>query len=263
MAVVRAARHDQPGLRQPCALRRRQDARRRRRALDEGRAGRRHHRHYSTGDPNGADGLRAAAVQPDGDRRRECPCDRRQLLRSFAGGSQRRRLRGGAVEPRNRPVADARVGVRYTPVPLDRAAAARRARALVRRRNLRNLRPGRVPRKERTDFLAALSVPERRHSCPAAHDRRRADDDVLRRGDEHRDGKPGIDHQGGPRPARRGHALEQHGAALHPADLYRGHHELDGHRAGQRQHRAAGRLHALHYRRERSSFGRAHGHSSG
>ena len=93
---------------------------------------------------------------------------------------------------------------------------------------------------ERRDLLAALPLPGRRHAraAPAIDAAPAADE--LRRGDGDRDGEPGVDPQGRPRPARRGHALGQHGAALHPADLHRRRDEPHRHRAGQRQHRAAG-----------------------
>ncbi len=91
------------------------------------------------GDGDGADGVRAASVQPDRARRRDGSRDRRQLVGRVARRSQRRRLRGRAVEPRHRPVADARLGVGDASVPLDGAAPARRARFVGRRRDLRHL----------------------------------------------------------------------------------------------------------------------------
>ena len=126
VAGARAARHDQPRLRRSRALRRGEDARRGRRPLDEGRAGRRHQRGHAAGLPDGADGLRTPAAQPDRARRRDGPRNGRQFLRRLARRPQRRRLPGGTVEPRHRPVADPGRDADHAPVPLDRAAAARR-----------------------------------------------------------------------------------------------------------------------------------------
>ena len=69
--------------------------------------------------------------------------------------------------------------------------------------------------------------------------------------------------EGCARPARRSHSLEQHGAALHPAVLHRRHDEHHGDSAGQRQHRAARALHALHHRCERRTFRCPHGQRPG
>ena len=71
----------------------------------------------------------------------------------------------------------------HAPVPLDRAAAARRPRAVLRRRDLRHLRPGGLPRQERRDLLAALPVPGRRRARAAPDDRLCACGDELRRRD--------------------------------------------------------------------------------
>ena len=100
---------------------------------------------------------------------------------------QRRRLPGRAVEPRHRPVADPGRDADHAPVPLDRAAAARRARPLLRRRDLRHVRPGRLSRQERRDLLAALPLPGRRHARAAPGHRRRAGVHELRRVDGDRD----------------------------------------------------------------------------
>ena len=60
--------------------------------------------------------------------------------------------------PATGTVADPGRDADHAPVPLDRAAAARRARAVLRRRDLRHLRPGRLPRQERRDLLAAVPL---------------------------------------------------------------------------------------------------------
>ena len=171
LADARAARHDQPRLRRPRDLRHREDARRGRRSLDEGRAGRRRQRGLAAGLDDGADGVRTPAAQPDRARRRLGPRDGRQLVRRRARRPQRRRLRGRAVEPRHRAVADAGRDADHAPVPLDRAPAARRARAVLRRRDLRHVRPGRLSRQERGGLLAALPLPGRRHARAAPRDR--------------------------------------------------------------------------------------------
>ena len=90
-----------------------------------------------------------------------------QLLGRRARRPQQRRLPGRAVESRHRPVADAGGHADHAPVPLDRATAARRARAVLRRRDLRHLRQGRLPRQERRGLLAALPLPGRRHARAA------------------------------------------------------------------------------------------------
>ena len=80
LADVRAARRDQPRLRQPRALRHREDARRRRWSLDEGRARRRHQRRDAAGLEHGADGLRPPSAQPHRARRRDSARNGRQLV---------------------------------------------------------------------------------------------------------------------------------------------------------------------------------------
>ena len=221
VAGAGAARHDQPRLRRSRALRHREDARRRRRAFDEGRTGRRLQRGHAAGLDDRADGLRAPAAQPDRARRRLGPRNGRQLLRRPARRPQRRRLSGRAVEPRHRAMADPGRDADHAPVPLDRAPAARRARPLRRRRDLRHVRPGRLSRQERRDLLAALPLPGRRHARSAPVDRRRTGVHELRRADRRSQPQSGVDPQGCPRPARRRHALGQHGAALYPAVLHR------------------------------------------
>ena len=139
-----------------------------------GRAGRRLQRGHAAGLADGADGLRPPAAQPDRARRRDGPRNGGQFLGRLARRPQRRRLPGRAVEPRHRPVADPGRDADHAPVPLDRAAAARRARPLLRRRDLRHLRPGRLSRQERRDLLAALPLPGRRHARAAPGHRRRA-----------------------------------------------------------------------------------------
>ena len=56
--------------------------------------------------------------------------------------------------------------------------------------------------------------------APRPVDRLRARVDDLRRALADRHAEPGLDPQGRPRPARRGHALGQHGAALRAAVLH-------------------------------------------
>ena len=99
LAGAGPARRDQPRLRRPCALRHREDPRRRRRSLDQGRAGRRRQRRLAAGHDDGADGVRAPAAQPDRARRRLGPRDGRLLVRCRARRPQRRRLSGRALEP--------------------------------------------------------------------------------------------------------------------------------------------------------------------
>ena len=72
--------------------------------------------------------------------------------------SQQRRLRGRAVESGDRQWRTLAAEAGDPPVPLHRAAAARRARAVLRRRHLRHVRPGRLPRQERRGVHAALPV---------------------------------------------------------------------------------------------------------
>ena len=74
------------------------------------------------------------------------------------GGVYQRR----AVGPGHRPVDDAGGAGGHAPVPLDGAAPAGRAGAVVGRRNLRHLRPGRLPGEERGAVHAAVPVQARR-----------------------------------------------------------------------------------------------------
>ena len=53
------------------------------------------------------------------------------------------------VAPRHRPMADARGDAGHAPVPLERAATARRPCAVLGRWDLRHMRPGGLPRQER------------------------------------------------------------------------------------------------------------------
>ena len=64
--------------------------------------------------------------------------------------------------PGDRHVEDARRRAGDAPVPLHRAAAARRPRAVLGRRHLRHVRPGRLPRQERAGLHAAVPVQDRR-----------------------------------------------------------------------------------------------------
>ena len=100
---------------------------------------------------------------------------------------QRRRLPGRTVEPRHRAVADSGRDADHAPVPLDRAAAARRARPVLRWRDLRHVRPGRLSGQERGGLLAALPLPGRRHARATPRHRRRAGVCRLRRADGDRD----------------------------------------------------------------------------
>ena len=84
---------------------------------------------------------------------------------------------GRAVEPGHRPVEDARRDAGDPPVPLDRAAAPRRARAVVRRRHLRYLRrrsatSPRTPRSSRRPYL--FKTRRLGRLAPRAGDRRGA-----------------------------------------------------------------------------------------
>ena len=188
MADARAARLDQPRLRRPRALRRRQDARRRRRSR------RRRTRGSSTSTGRRR---RSSPTAPMAYGRRQhnltvladgtVLATGGQLLRRLARRPQRRRLPGRAVESRHRPVADAGGDADHAPIPLDRAAAARRARPVLRRRDLRHVRPGRLSGQERRDLLAAVPLPGRRHARAAPGHRRRAGVHELRRGDGDRD----------------------------------------------------------------------------
>ena len=98
-------------------------------------------------------------------------------------GPRQRRLRRRALEPGHRRLDDARGRVGHAPVPLDRAAAPGRARAVLRRRHLRHLRPGRLSGQERAGLHAAVPVQDRRvgRARRAAGDRRRARRRDLRR----------------------------------------------------------------------------------
>ena len=162
VAELRPARHDQPRLRQPHALRRRQDPRRGRRRLDQGRARDRHQRRDAGRLRDRADGERPPPVQPHRARRRQRAGHGRELLRRLAGGPQRRRVRGRALEPGHGHVDDAGRRAGHAPVPLDGAAAARRPRAVLGRRHLRHVRRGRLPGEERPGVHAAVPVQDRR-----------------------------------------------------------------------------------------------------
>ena len=210
-----------------------------------------------------ADGLRPTPAQPHRPRRRIGPGNGRQLLGRLARRPQRGRLSGRAVEPRHRSMAHPGRDAGHAPVPLDRAATARRARALRRRRDLQHLRHGRAiwrrtPRSSRRPTSSRRTARSLRARRSTPHRRQRP---TARRW-RSRPGS-GLDQQGRPRPTRGRHALEQHGAALCPVVLHRRSDNHHGDGSGQLQHRAAGHLHALHHRRERRAFGRAHGQRSG
>ena len=149
LAELRPARLDQPRLRQPRRLRRRQDAGGRRRRVVERRACDRHQRVDAPGVRYLADGLRPSPAQPDSARRRQRPGDGRQLDRGRARRHGRRSLQRRAVGSRDRRVDHARCASGDAPVSLDRAAAARRPRPLLGRRHLRHVRPGRLSGQER------------------------------------------------------------------------------------------------------------------
>ncbi len=100
---------------------------------------------------------------------------------------QRRGLPGRTVEPRHWAVADSGSDADHAAVPLDRAPAGRRARTVLRRRDLRHVRPGRLPGQERGGLLAALSLQGRRDARVTPRDRRGAGVCRLRRADPDRD----------------------------------------------------------------------------
>ena len=77
-------------------------------------------------------------------------------------GHERGRVRGRAVEPRDRAVDDAVEHAGDTPVSLHRAASPRRTRPVRGRRDLRDLRHGRLSEQERRDLQSAVPVQEGR-----------------------------------------------------------------------------------------------------
>ena len=249
VAELRPARPHRPQLRRPRALRCGQDPRRRRRRLERGRPRREHQRSDAAGDRYRADGERAPSAQPHRPGRRDGPGDGRQLLRPVARGPQQRRLCGRALESGDRYLEDAGRRTGDPPVPLHRATAARRARAVLRGWHLRYVRPGRLPRQERAGLYAALPVQAgrlgRARAAPGDHRRARHHRSRHELPDRH----PGrrLDPQGRARPPRRRHALGQHGAALRAAVLHRRSRRADRDRARERRHRPARRLHAVHH----------------
>ena len=172
---------------------------------------------------------------------------------------QRRRLPRRAVESRNRAMEHARGDADYAPVSLDRTAAARRARPVLRRRVLRHLRPGGLPSQERGDLLAPVPVPAPPtgtlaprpaiDSAPPTATTYGAQFSVAT-------ADPAVHPQGRPRPARRRDPLRQHGAALHPAGRHpRNEPALTATAPAQRQYRAAPDLHAVPRRCQRRPIG--------
>ena len=139
------------------------------------------------------DGDRTPPAQPDSAGRRHRARHRRELIRRRPRRPQQRRLhrRSSGIPPPG--PGDARLDAGDPPVPLDRAAAARRAGALRRRRHLRRLRLAGLPGQERRGVLPALPVQERRvgPARPAARDHLRARDRVLQRAVLDRHAQPG------------------------------------------------------------------------
>ena len=260
VADARAARLDQPRLRRPRDLRRRQDARRGRRSLDEGRAGRRLQRGDAAGLADGADGLRAPAAQPHRARRRHGPRDRRQLLRRRTRRPQRRRLPAEQWNPATgqwRTLAAMQITRQYHSTAL-----------LLPDGRVLSSGGGICGTCDQVGYLGknaeVFSPPYLFQADGTLAPRPAIDVGAGRRRPTARQfeiatGDSGVDPQGRARPARRRHALGQHGAALHPAVLHHGRDEPDRDRAGQRQRRAAGHLHAVPRRRQRRAVGGAHG----
>ena len=263
MADVWTAGRDQPRLRRPRALRHRQDARRRRRPVDERRPGRQPQQRHAAGLGNRADGLRTQAAQPDGARRRNGPRNGRKLVGRGARRPERRRLRGRAVEPGHRPVADASRGVGHAPVPLDRAAAARRPRASsgggicgtcdqvgYLGKNAQVFSPPYLFQADGTSRRGRRSTPPLRPRATARRwtSRRR----TRRRSTRSR--------SCGWAPSRTPNNMEQRYV---PLTFTAGRNEPHRHRTGQREHRASGLLHALHHRHQRRAVRCPHGQRPG
>ena len=118
-----------------------------------------------------------------------------------------------------------------------------------------------LPGQERRGLLAALPLPQRRvrRARPAAGDHLGARQRHLQRAIHDRHPQPGLDQQGRAGPAGRGHALGEHGAALHPASVLRRRGKHHGHRTAERQHRAARLLHAVRDQLRRRALGGEHG----
>ena len=203
---------------------------------------------------------RAPPAQPHGAGRRHRAGDRRQLVRRRPRRPQQRRVRGRAVEPRHRHVEDAGRRAGHPPVPLDGAAAARRARAVRRRRDLRHLRPVGYLAKNAEVFTPAVPVqtdaPAR--SPPGRRSPRRPG---VAYGAASRSPRPTP-----PRSARS--ALVRLGAVTHSVDMEQRYVPLSftagagtlTATAPQRQHRPARRLHAVRRRRHRRPVGGQDGH---
>ena len=162
-------------------------------ALDEGRAGRRPQRRHAAGLGDRADGLRTAAAQPDGARRRNGPRNGRQLVGRGARRPERRRLRGRAVEPGHRAVADARRRSRSrasTTRPrccCPTAACFRRAAGSAARAT-RSATSARTPRSSRRPTCSRPTAPSRRgpRSIPPLRPRATARRWTSRRGTRRR-----------------------------------------------------------------------------
>ena len=157
---------------------------------------------------------------------------------------------------------DARRRAGHAPVPLQRAAAARRPRAVGRR-----AASATTATTSATSGRTARSSARRTCSRRTARAAGAASDDQRRRrarlpyGAAFSITTPNAAsiQKVGAHTARGGDALGQLGAALHAALVHRGRRHAEHHRAAERQRGAAGLLHALHRRRRRRALGREDG----
>ena len=171
-------------------------------------------------------------------------------------------------DPATGAVDRARAGRGRPPVPLDRAAAARRPRADRRRRHLRRLPPGRLPAPRPGDLHAALPVPEgrQRRARPAAgrSPARRPRSATTARSRSARRRRRGIRKLGLVRLGAPTHSEDQSQRYV-PLSFTAAGTTLDRGRAQQPQRGARRPLHAVRGRRRRRALGehdrraRAHG----
>ena len=189
----------------------------------------------------------------------------------LATGGQRTNGGGGLVDlanpsytaeswdPGDRRMDRARCRRGRAPVPLDRDAAARRARAHRRRRDLRRLPVGRLSAPRLRDLHAAVSLPagrQRRARAAADHQRRARNPRLRRRVHAHE--PRGREHpQARARAARRADAQPGPGPALHTAAVHCLRHDDHRGRAEQPERGARRPLHAVRRRCRRRPERRA------
>ena len=229
-----------------------------------GRARHRPQRPDAAGQRDRADGERPPPAQPHRAGRRHACSPPAATTPAFGPRRpQRRGLHRRALESGHRDLDDAGRRTGDPPVPLDGAAAARRARAVLRRRHLRYVRRARLPRQERAGLYAAVPVQGR---TARASSRRARQITGAPATADHSHERSRSTPRTPPRSARsrssawapsRTRSTWSSATCRCPSPPETG--SLTATAPANAQHRAARRVHAVHHRRQRRALGRQDG----